>query len=133
MTLPDLPKQHAKKEADFGVRFRAWLRANPRYSCAFELKQTSQGSIPFSCLEDHQAAYLEAIKSDKGALVRVQGTSGEPDYIYLRKFPACVVIRFPKAFHIIDVDTFLLEKRRSVRKSLTNGRAGELSILSVKI
>lgn len=122
-----------KREADFGLRFRAWLRANPRFSCAFELKQTSQGSILFSCLEEHQADYLQAIKGDKGVLVRVQGTSGEPDYIYLRNFPACVVIRFPKAFHIIDVDTFLLEKGRSVRKSLTHARAGELSIVSVKI
>lgn len=120
------------KESKFAVKFRHWLRANPRFSCAFELKQTTQGSIPFSALEDHQADYLLAIKSEKGTLIRVQGVNGEPDYIYLRKFPANVVIQFPAEFHLIDIETFLLEKSRSKRKSLTNARAREISLTSVK-
>lgn len=120
------------QESKFALLFRHWLRANPRFSCAFELKQTTGGSIPFSALEEHQADYLLAIKSDKGTLIRIQGTNGEPDYIYLRKFPANVVIKFPLEFHLIDIETFLLEKKRSKRKSLTNARAREISLISVK-
>jgi len=123
-----------KREADFGVRFRHWIRANPQYSSAYELKQTSKSSIPFSCLEEHQASYLMAIRrGDKGILTRVQGTNGEPDYIYLRNFPARIVIKFPTKFEIIDIETFLLERNRSKKKSLTAERAGEISIMTVKL
>ncbi len=124
-------KKH--KEADFGILFRHWLKANPRHSCAFELKQTSQSSISFSCVEPHQIAYLEAIHSDVGALIRVQGTNGEPDYIYLRNAPACIVIKFPRTFHIISIDAFTREKEKNKLKSLTNERAFEISIVSVKL
>lgn len=124
---------HMKREADFGILFRHWLRANPRHSCAFELKQTSGTSIPFSCLEDHQETYLMAIKGPKGVLIRVQGVAGEPDYVYLRNAPACVVVKIGKEFHIIDIDQWANEKRRSKRRSLTGSRAREISILSVKL
>lgn len=122
-----------KREADFGTLFRHWLKANPRFTSAYELKQTSQGSIPFTCIEEHQIEYLQAIKSDKGVLIRVQGTNGEPDYIYMRNSPANIVIKFPKAFHLIDIDTFLLEKKRSKRRSLTSSRAEDISVVSVKL
>ena len=121
-----------KHEAGFGLRFRHWLRANPTFSTAFELKQTTGPSIAFSALEEHQATYLQAIKSDKGVLIRVQGTVGEPDYIYLRNTPASVVIKFPREFSVIDIDTFLMEKKRCGRKSLTMLRARDISIVTVK-
>ncbi len=120
-------------ESKAAVLFRHWLRANPGYSCAYEIKQTSGASIPFSCLEEHQQAYLEAIAGDKGVLVRVQGTSGEPDYVYLRQFPACVVVKYPRGFEVISVGTWALEKRRSKRKSLTHTRAREISVVSVRL
>lgn len=122
-----------KREADFGVLFRHWIKANPRFSCAFELKQTSAKSIPFSALEEHQADYLQAIKGSKGVLIRVQGVNGEPDYIYLRNHPACIVVKFPGEFSIIDIDAFMLEKKRSIRKSLTIDQAEKISILTVKL
>ncbi len=133
MMLPPLPKQIKKREADFGVRLRRWLRDNPMFSCAFELKQTQGPSIPFIALEENQRIYLRAIKSPAGELLRVQGVNGEPDYIWLRNFPACVVIRYPHSFHLIDIDTFLLEEKRSTRKSLTAERAQAISTVSVKI
>lgn len=122
-----------KREADFGVLLRHWLKANPRHDCALELKQTSGSSIPFSCLEPQQIDYLQAIKSDKGVLIRVQGVNGEPDYVYLRNAPACVVIKFPKEFHLIDIDTFVMEKKRSIRRSLTNARARDISTVSIQL
>ena len=76
-----------------------------------------------------------AIKSKKGTLIRVQGTAGEPDYVYLRNAPAYVVIYFAKSktFHLIDVEAFLSEKTRSKRKSLTSVRASEISVVSVRL
>ncbi len=121
------------READFGILFRHWIKAHPQFTAAYELKQTSKDSIPFSCVEDHQLVYLEAIRSDKGVLVRVQGTNGEPDYIYLRNEPAYIVIKFPKSFHIITPDAFLIAKRKEDRKSLTESRAKEISIKSVNL
>lgn len=117
-----------KREANFGIAFRHWIHANPQLSCAYELKQTQNDSIPFSCIEEHQINYLLAINSDVGALVRVQGSNGEPDYIYLRNFPACVVIKFPDIFCIIPIHVFIKEKKVSTKKSLTSKRALEISI-----
>lgn len=121
-------------ESKFALLFRHWLRSNPQYTCAYELKQTSGQSIPFNALEEHQEAYLQAIRGKKGVLVRVQGGGGEPDYIYLRDCRACVVVWFSRGreFHVIDIDTWLVEKRKSARKSLTGARAREISAVSVK-
>jgi penicillin-binding protein-related factor A (putative recombinase) len=120
-----------KRESSFSILFRHWIRANPQYSAAYEMKQTSTNSIPFSCLEPHQVSYLEAITGDKGVLVRVQGANGEPDYIYLRNTSAYVVIKYPDAFHVIPIFNFMLEKSRSARKSLTCERAEKISAVSV--
>jgi hypothetical protein len=118
-------------ESKCALQFRHWLRANPSYSCAYEIKQSSGSSIPFSALADHQAEYLTAVTSDKGVLIRVRGEAGEPDYIYLRKFPACVVAFIGREFHIISIGTWLLERSRSKRKSLTISRAKEISTVTV--
>ena len=120
-----------KKEANFGVLFRHWLKANPTFSQAYELKQTAIDSLPFSALEDHQALYLQAIKSKHGTLIRVQGSGGEPDYVYLRSCPASIVVKFPREFSVIDIDTWLLERSRSKRKSLTAERASAISTVTV--
>ena len=131
--LPNLPKQIKKREADFGIRLGHWLAKNPQHSCAYELKQTTGSSIPFDALEVQQIAYLKNINSGAGALLRIPGTRGEPDYVWLRNFPASVVIRFPREFSLISIETFLLEKRRSSRKSLTVQRAREISTVTVPL
>ena len=125
-----------KREADFGVLFRHWIKANPRYSCALELKQTEGNYIPFECLPQHQIDYLLAINSDKGVLVRVQGINGEPDYIYLRNEPAYVFVKYPGEFHGIAISQWVDEKERSYkakRRSLTAARAREIAIVSVDL
>lgn len=125
-----------KREADFTLRFRAWLRANPQISAAFELKQTTGSSLPFSNVQEHQADALQAVKSKHGLLYKAPDDSRgvKPfDLFYLRQEPAFVVIKYPDAFHLIDIDTFLLEKSRSKRKSLTSVRAEQLSTVTVKL
>jgi len=116
-----------RREASFSIAFRHWLRANPQDTCAFEMKQTTTDSLPFSALKDHQENYLCAVQSNTGALIRVQGTVGEPDYVYLRNTPAYVVVKYPGAFHVIPIDAWIAEKNSSPRKSLTSSRAKEIA------
>jgi hypothetical protein len=41
--------------------------------------------------------------------------------------PAYVVIRYPKGFVLISIDTFVLESQRSKRRSLTWQRAQDIA------
>ena len=112
--LPNLPRLHQKKEADFGVTFRHWIEGQmPEGSQSFELKHTrGRDYLPLKEVKPEQIAYGMRIKRT-GELIRVQGTRGEPDYIWI-KGPAWIVIRYPKAFVIIDVDVFSNEKTASL-------------------
>jgi hypothetical protein len=134
MELPELPKVRNKKEADFGLQFRKWMKENPQMTGAFELKQT-EGSLPFSSVKDHQLAALLAAKY-KGLLWKIADDSKgvKPfDYFYLREACAYVVIKFPDVVCFIDVDDFILEKAKSIRRSLTSKRAKEMAVISVEL
>lgn len=124
-----------KREATFGTLFRHWIRANPpKETCHFELKQTTKDSIPFSCVEKGQLEYGEAIKdSPKGVLMRNMGGNGEPDYSYLYRDPVFIVIKYPAFFCIISLASFLAEKEKSTRKSLTVARALEISTHQIEL
>lgn len=126
--LPNLPKTHKHCEATFSLKFRAWLKENPRISSAFEMKDTrGKNAFPFSELTDVQRAYGMSIKSDKGTLIRVQGLAGEPDYVYLRNAPALVVIKYKQGWAAIDIETLIMEDKRSKKRSLTWSRAIDLA------
>jgi hypothetical protein len=127
MDLPDLPRTIKKKEADFGVKFRHWIEEHPQYTCSLELKQTGENSISFSVVKEPQVNWALAIDSDKGALIRVPGGKGEPDYVWLRNTPAYIVIKYPKFFCLIRIHAWESEKAESVRRSLTADRAREIA------
>lgn len=121
-------------EAKSAIQFRHWIRAHPRLSGAYEIKDSrGKNNLSFSEVTEHQLNYGLAIKGDKGVFIRVQGMGGEPDYIYLRNAPAYIVIKYPKQFCLIDVETFVLEKNKSKRKSLTAGRAKEIAIQTIEL
>lgn len=123
-----------KRESKSAIVLRHWLKANPQYSCSIEVKNTPTDSISFSSVEQRQLDWALAIRSDKGVLIRVQGQSGEPDYIYLRLTPSWVVIHYQKkGFVFISPDRFILERDTSKRKSLTWSRACEIATQSVKM
>jgi len=129
MKLPDLPKQNKHKEADFGLKFRKWIDENPMASSSFELKDTrGKDYFNFEELGDDQINHALRNKGKKGNLMRITvGTVGAPDYVYLRNAYAFVVIKYPRFFCLIEIETFLLEKKRSKRKSLTSVRAKEIA------
>ena len=127
-----------RREAQFAILFRHWLKANPQISCSYELKDTrDKYFFRFAELKEEQKNYALAINSNKGVLIRVQGGGGEPDYIYLRNSPAYIVIKYPSSFSVIPIQTLLLEESRLVKgkrlKSLTEKRAEEISIITVQI
>lgn len=123
-----------KREAQFGNRFRAWMRAQKDFpASAFELKQTQKDYIPFDDVQEHQVNALLAAKTRAGILYKAPDDSRgvKPfDFFYLQKCCAFVVIKFPKKAEVIDIDTFLMEKERSKRKSLTSERANQISTFS---
>lgn len=127
-----------KREADFGVLFRHWVRAYAAEklpnNCDFELKQTQTDSFPFASVEDHQAVYHQAVeKSPLGVLTRIQGTNGECDYVYQRFTPVFIVIKYPGFFVLIPRSVFMREYHLSKRKSLTSERAREISSIIVDL
>lgn len=134
MKMPDLPKQNKQKEASFGVYLKHFVEKHPfRITTFIETKQTETDTIPFSCLETKQVAFGMLTKSNKGVWIRVQGVNGEQDYIWATNSPSYVAIKFKSGFTFIDIETFVLERDSSKRKSLTWERAQEISIRTVKL
>ncbi len=120
-----------RPESKSAIIFRHWIMANPSFTYSLETKDTrGSESFPFSEVSQAQLDFGLAIKhSKKGVLIRTQATvEGVPDYIYLKNEPARIAIKYPKGFVLIDVETFIQEKARSRRKSLTWDRAKEIAI-----
>ena len=124
-----------KREASSAILFRHWLRANPQETCSYEIKDTrSKDYLNFSEVKDGQLNYGLAINSDKGVLMRVEAVAtGMPDYIYMRSSKAYIVIKYPKIMAIIDINSFIKEKQKSPRKSLTSARAERISFKVIKL
>jgi len=124
-----------KREANFGLTFRHWLKANPLISGAFELKQTTSNALAFNAVKEHQLDALLAAESKTGILYKAPDDSQgiKPfDYFYLRNALSFIVIKYPKFFVLIEPERFLKEKEKKERKSLTSQRAKEIATYVVK-
>lgn len=122
-----------KREAKFQVKFNHWLKhflkeifvfkipdcgyqnpfdvfsvdADGKFS-AWELKQTTTDSLPFSAVVDHQVQALSIVDG-------------------------FVVIKYPKSTVVITITTWINEIAVSKRKSLTYKQALELSTYSIDV
>lgn len=110
-----------KHEASFGLIFRSWFRANKKKfdSSVFELKDT-RGSATFNVKEwkEEQRDHALACKSDDGNLMRFSsGTTGMPDYGFYRNAYAYVVVKFPKAFYVIDADDLVAYPHKTLKET----------------
>ncbi len=134
--LPKLPNTIKKREAKFTVSFQKWLTKNPQWiGGMFELKQCNT-SLPFSALSLRQEMDLLAGNGDMGVVYKIRDDSRSEklcDIVSFRNSPAWVVIKYDTEFSIISINIFLLERKRSKRKSLTKQRARELSTLTVPL
>lgn len=124
------------QEADFSIRLRHYLKAHPlTISCPIEVKDTrGKSSFNYAEIKEEQINNALASKSKKGNLIRISaGTIGAPDYAWFYNSPAYVVIKYPIGFVFIDIETLILERDSSKRKSLTWDRAQAISIRTVCI
>ena len=124
-----------KSEAKFQTKFNKWVREVYKKTAAYELKHTrGKSSFPFRELKEHQIRALQIVR--RGVLaykIPDDSFSFKPfDCFVLAGERAYVVIKYPKFFCLIDIETFVLEKERSKRASLTASRASELSTLTVE-
>lgn len=120
-----------KKEADFSILLRHYLKANPLpESCPIEVKDTrGKDYFLMSELKEEQINNALASKSKKGNLIRISsGTIGAPDYAYYRESIAPIFIRFPKFFCMIDIDDII-----KVKNKLTSKKAKEIAIKIIKV
>lgn len=135
--LPNLPKQKKKREAEFGLKFRLWLLEHRDLfpsSAVFELKQTQTDRIPFKSVEIHQLVSLRMSSNNDGVMYKIpdDSRSVKPyDYFYIKNAYAYVVIKFPKHFSIISIDSFIGEQNNCGKTSLTSDRARQIAWMNV--
>jgi len=116
------------KEKDFQRTFNHWLKAVHKKTGLFELKIT-KGALPFSAVAPHQVeALLNAKHSCLYYKIPDVGYQNPADAFGLCGEEAYVVIKYPKAWYMIDIDAFLKERDSSSRKSLTEERAKEIAL-----
>ena len=128
MKLPDLPKVLKKREADWTTKvFRHWLEKNGKTG-VYEVKYAKGDSLPFSAVLPHQIENLLAVRH-KTFVYKVidMGEKNPFDIFCLTEQPSFIVIRYPKGFVLISIDTFVLESQRSKRCSLTFARACDIA------
>jgi len=121
------------KERNFQTTFNHWLKEVYKRTAAFELKQTTTNSLPFTAVVKHQRnALLQVRHACLVYKIPDVGFQNPFDTLEMCEQPAYVAIRYPKGVAIIPIDTFLLEEKRSKRKSLTFDRAMSLSVINFK-
>jgi hypothetical protein len=116
-----------KREAKFNIKFNHWLKSVYKETMFYELKQTS-GSLPFSAVKPHQIEGLQQVRH--GTLVYKMPDVGFQNFcdgFCVTEQPACIVIKYPTFFCLISIDTFVLESKRSKRRSLTAARAKDIA------
>lgn len=137
MQLPELPIKRKNDEAKFGVQLVDYVSKLKEpffeFSVWQELKICKKdNTFYFSQLEPHQVLRCQEIKT-RGVFVRivdarVSGKSGIPDYVWVYKQPAYVVIKYSRSWCFIDIDTFILERDRCKKPTLSESRAKEIAI-----
>lgn len=138
-------------EKKLQVSFGNFLKKNaPLQSEVYELKITSQTSLAFDVVKDHQIENLRNAKNGVGIYhkisdapihrgMRTRFTFKKPfDCLYVHATNAFVVIlfyqpRFEKVVYLIDVDDWVKEKESANRKSITEVRAREIATRAVSL
>ena len=122
-----------KKEAKFNTFFNHWLKEVYKKTGAYELKQVEH-MMPFDAVVPHQILALQNVRHNTFVWkIPDAGYQNPFDTFCLNEMPAYVVIKFKSFFVLIDVDTFVLEKKRSARKSLLASRAQEIATVTVRL
>jgi len=123
-----------KREQKFNTYFNAWVKNVYKKTAAFECKQTTTDSLPFSAVQPHQVQAL--LCASEGVFVWKIPDAGYQnpfDCFSLVGVPAFVVVKYPGFFCLISIQTFLEERQKSPRKSLTSARAISIATEVIKL
>jgi len=115
-----------KREAQFTTKFRKWLqsREDAAHAAAYEIKVSTDKSIPFSAVKEHQVGALKQVKHGMfSQKIPDAGWQNPFDLFVLCKQEAYVVLAFlePRKktqVWIIDIDLFLRMQEVEDRKSM---------------
>lgn len=134
MKLPELPRVLQKKEANWTTTiFIPWCKQNAKMSFAWEIKHThGKEYLNFKEVTTDQINKLLIVRH--GVYVRKNPDMGETtdfDGQCLVEEPAYIVIKYSTFFCLIPIDIFVLESKRSKRRSLTASRAKEIATIIV--
>jgi len=123
-----------KREASFQTIFNQYLRVKKLYG-HFELKQTTGNSISFNAVKQHQVDGLMSGSLSPFVWKYSDEDQREKpfDCSCIPPIQGYVVIKYPGIFYIIRVQDFIIESRRSERKSLTSDRAKEICHIAVSL
>ena len=123
-------------EADRTTLFLKFAKARLNESFAFEAKICKTPSLAFDAVQDHQVRNLLQVKHGIfNYKISDVGYDQKPfDGFQLHRIPAWIVIFWyskpgDKRMTIIDIDSFIQEREKSDRKSLTFVRACEIGKL----
>jgi hypothetical protein len=135
MKLPELPRVLKKREANWTTdKFIPWCKKYGQ-TFAWEVKHTrGKDYLNFNEVKPNQIAKLLEVRH--GVYVRKNPDMGETtdfDGQCLVGEPAYIIIKYPLVFVLINIDTFVLESKRSKRKSLTSERAKLIAFKVVNI
>lgn len=135
-SLPSLPRVLNQHEAKFGTRLAEWMYENPDkfVTSSMETKDTKgKNYLPFVAVETPQVNYAKRISGPKGAFIRVTGTDGQPDWIWMVNSPAWIVIKYPEFFCMVSIGNWEYEKSKSKAKSLSSERARQIGTIVVEL
>jgi penicillin-binding protein-related factor A (putative recombinase) len=119
-----------KREANFQTQWNHWGKNVYKKNLFFELKQTRTDSLPFSDVKPHQIEGLLNVRHGVVAYKMVDcGYQNFCDGFFAVEQPAVIGIKYPKGVAIIPIDIFVMESKRSKRRSLTWERAKNLSTI----
>lgn len=120
-----------RREANLTTLFQQYLRANPpRVTTWWECKQTTGDRIPFSSVKEHQRQWLLAVKHGHTSYKIPDDSRGvKPcDGITTVRSDAWVVLFYPTAWAILDIDDFLRAEKESKEKSITSEKALNIAL-----
>lgn len=132
--MPPLPRILKKKEANWTTsHFKPWCENVYKKTFSFEVKHTKgKDYLNFNEVQPHQIERLLTTRHGTFYFkIPDMGDKNPLDGVCLTEQPAYVVIKYERFFCLIGIDTFLLEKERSKRRSLTAERACSIATIVV--
>lgn len=119
-----------KKEAKWQILWNKYLRENPEENPGFyELKQTSNEYFYYRHFQKHQIMSLLIMRSN-GLIWKLSDADPREkpcDCISIPPMPAYVVVKYPRAFVMIEIMDFVSDRDTTKLKALSYEHAIDIA------